>query len=75
MSQMKEHNKTPEKELNRIKTSNRPDAEFKTFVIRMLSGLRGRLDEPSKNFSRETGTTKMETEDKNQPVKYEEYRI
>ena len=32
MAQMKEQNKTPEKELNKIETSNLSDAEFKTPV-------------------------------------------
>ena len=41
MAQMKEQNKTPEKELNKIETSNLSDAEFKTLVIRMLKELTG----------------------------------
>ena len=36
MAQMKEQNKTPEKELNKMEISNLSDAEFKTLVIRML---------------------------------------
>ena len=36
MAQMKEQNKTPEKELNKIEITNISDAEFKTLVIRML---------------------------------------
>ena len=39
MAQMKEQIKTPEKELNKIETSNLLDAEFKTLFIRMLSDL------------------------------------
>ena len=39
MAQMKEQNKTPEKELNRMETSNLSDAEFKTLVIRMIKEL------------------------------------
>ena len=39
MAQMKEQNKTPEKELNKVGTSNVLDAEFKTLVIRMLKEL------------------------------------
>ena len=35
-SQMKEQNKTPEKELNKMETSKLPDAELRTLVIRML---------------------------------------
>ena len=36
MAQMKEQNKTPEKELNKMETSKLPDARLKTLVIRML---------------------------------------
>ena len=41
MAQMKEQNKTPEKEVNKIEISNLSDAEFKTLVIRMLRELIG----------------------------------
>ena len=41
MAQMKEQNKTPEKELNKIEISKVSDAEFKTLVIRMLKELTG----------------------------------
>ena len=36
---MKQHIKTPEKELNKMDTSNLPDAEFNTLFIRMFSEL------------------------------------
>ena len=39
MAQMKEHTKTPEKELNKVEISNLSDAEFKTLVTRMLKEL------------------------------------
>ena len=39
MAQMKEQNKTPEKELNKMEISKLLDAEFKTLVIRMLKEL------------------------------------
>ena len=39
MAQMKEQNKTPEKELNEMENSNLSDAEFKTMVIRMFKKL------------------------------------
>ena len=39
MAQMKEQNKTPEKELNEMEISNLSDAQFKTLVIRMLKEL------------------------------------
>ena len=39
MDQMKEQNKTREKELNKIETANLSDTKFKTLVIRMLREL------------------------------------
>ena len=39
MAQIKEQNKTAEKELNRVKISNPADAKFKTLIIRMLKEL------------------------------------
>ena len=41
MAQMKEQNKTPDKELNEMEVTNLSDAEFKTLVIRMLKELIG----------------------------------
>ena len=38
---MKEQNKTPEKEVNKIQISNLSGTEFKTLVIRMLKELIG----------------------------------
>ena len=42
--QMKEQNKTLEKELNKMEKSNLSDEEFKTLVIRMLKELTGYFD-------------------------------
>ena len=39
MVQLKEQNKTPEKELNKTEITNLSDAEFKTLVIRILKEL------------------------------------
>ena len=39
MVQMKEQNKTPEKDLNETEIANLSDAEFRTLVIRMLREL------------------------------------
>ena len=41
MVQMKEQDKPPEKELNKMEISNLSDAEFKTLVIRILKELSG----------------------------------
>ena len=52
MSQMTKQGKTPEKELNKMETSNLLDAEFKTLVMRMLKELSEDLN--SKKISSET---------------------
>ena len=39
MAQMKEQNKIPEKELDKVEIANLSDAEFKTLVMRMLREL------------------------------------
>ena len=39
MAQMKEQNKSPEKQVNEMEISNPSDAEFQTLVIRMLKEL------------------------------------
>ena len=41
MTQMKEQNKTPEKELNKMEITNLSDEGFKTLVIRKLQELTG----------------------------------
>ena len=62
MSQTKEQNKAPEKELNKMETSNLPNAGFKTLLIRILNELKGRVDELSENFNKEIENMKMEIE-------------
>ena len=54
---MKEQNKVPEKELNKMESSNLPDVELKILVIRMLSELRGSIDELRENFDKEIKKT------------------
>ena len=41
MAQMKEQNKTPEKELNEMEITDLSDSEFKTLSVRMLRELIG----------------------------------
>ena len=49
---MKKENKSLEKEVNKMETSNLSNAEFKTLVIRMLNELKGRVDELNENFNK-----------------------
>ena len=56
MAHMKRQNKTPEKELNKLETSNLSDAGFKTLVIRMLKELSENLN----NIKKDMETIKKE---------------
>ena len=56
MAQMKEQNKTPEKDPNKIKTSDLLDTRFKTLVIRMLNELSEDLNSIKKNQREIKGT-------------------
>ena len=57
VAQMKEQNKTPEKELNKMEISNLSDAEFKTLVIMMLKELSEDLNNNKKDPGRNEGYT------------------
>ena len=66
MAQMKEQNKTPEKELSKTEIANRSDAEFTTLVIGMLRELleQGKNNNNNKIKEEMKGTL---TEIKNNP--------
>ena len=51
--QVREQDKTPEKELSETEMSNLPDTEFKQRVLRMLTDLGRRIDELSENVNKE----------------------
>ena len=51
MTQMKEQNKTPQKELDKMEIRNLSDAEFKSLVIRMLNELSENLSSIKKGQS------------------------
>ena len=44
MAQIKERNKIPDKEINKMETNNLLDAEFKELVIKILSELTENLN-------------------------------
>ena len=54
MAQMKQQNKTPEKELSKMEISNLSHVEFKTLVIRML---KKRIEYSKKHKGRSEGYT------------------
>ena len=50
MPQMKEQEKSPEKELNEMEASNLPNTEFKTLVIKMLKKLSNNFNSITKDI-------------------------
>ena len=58
MAQMKEQNKTPDKELNKMEISNLSDVEFKILIIRMLKELIGYYNSIKKDPGRNEGYIK-----------------
>ena len=74
MSNMKEQNKAPENELNKMKTNNPAYVQFKTLVLRMINELRGRGDELSENFNKEIEIKNGYENHKREPVR-NEYNI
>ena len=44
MSQMKEQGKTPEKQLHEVEIGNLPEKEFSKMIVKMIQGLRKRME-------------------------------
>ena len=42
--QMKEHNKTPEKQLNEVEIGNRPEKDFRIMIVKMIQDLGKRME-------------------------------
>ena len=58
-----------------METSDIPDADFKTLVMRMLKELRGRIDELRENFNKELKNKNRDGKHNRKPVRNEEYNI
>ena len=44
MYQMKEKDKTPEKQLNKVEIGNLPEKEFRIMIVKMIQDLRKRME-------------------------------
>ena len=44
MSQMKENDKTPEKQLNQLEIGNLPEKEFRIIIVKMIQDLGKRME-------------------------------
>ena len=58
MFQVKEQDKSSEKELNKTEINNVPEREYKLMVIRRCTELGRRMDEHSENFNKELESIK-----------------
>ena len=50
MSQMKEQDKTPEKQQNEIEIGNLPEKEFRIMIVKMIQDLRKRMEANSEKM-------------------------
>ena len=50
MYQMKEQEKTPEKQLNEVEIGNIPEKEFRKMIVKMIQDLRKRMEVKIKNM-------------------------
>ena len=50
MYQMKEQDKTPEKQLNEVEISNLPEKEFRIMIMRMIKDLGQRMEAKMKKM-------------------------
>ena len=44
MYQMKEQDKTPEKQLNEVEIGNLPEKEFRKMIVKMIQDIRKRME-------------------------------
>ena len=50
MYQMKEQDKTPEKQLNEVERGNLPDKEFRVMIVKMIQDIGKRMEEKIKKM-------------------------
>ena len=50
MYQMKEQDKTPEKQLNEVEIGNVPEKEFRIMIVKMIQGLGKRMEAKIENM-------------------------
>ena len=50
MSQMKEQDKSPEKQLNKVEIGNLPEKEFRIMILKMIQDLETRMEKMQEMF-------------------------
>ena len=53
MTQMKEQDKFPGKQLNELETGNLPEKEFRIMIVKIIQDLRKRMEKMQEMFAKE----------------------
>ena len=53
MSQMKEQNKTPERQLNEVEIGNLPEKQFRIMILKMIQDLRKTMEKMQEMFTKD----------------------
>ena len=53
ISQMKEQDKTPEKQLNEVEIGSLPEKEFRIMIVKLIQNLRKRMEKMQEMFTNE----------------------
>ena len=53
MCQMKEHNKTPEKQLNVVEIGNLPEKELRIMIVKMIQDLGKTMEKVQEMFTKD----------------------
>ena len=53
MSQMKEQDKTPEKQLNEVETGKLPEKEFRMMIVKLIQDLGNRMEKMQEMFTKD----------------------
>ena len=60
MFQMKEQDKTPEKQLNEVEIDDLPEKEFRTMIVKMIQDFGEKNAEYARNFTEELKSQQRE---------------
>ena len=79
MYQMKEQDKTPEKQLNEVEIGNLPEKEFRIMIVKMIQDLRKRMEakieKMQEMFNKDQEKLKNKQTEMNNTIRSEERRV
>ena len=57
MSQIKEQEKTPEKQINEVETGNLPEKEIRIMIVKMIQDIRKTMEKMQEMFTKDLEKT------------------